>query len=168
MAKWDDLPGELHAEIWEYFCTNVVTSLLHVDNEPFETFVAECTAEISKEEREREEERRHETPADPCGRRDSIRSEKRYAAFKKARDAEKVSDRLAIEHAVLVSKGFAWSLRGHLEDRLKAIIKNGRTIKDEYRDLRYTHRGSMDNPERAAYSWWQSELSRRIKTWSIE
>jgi len=162
MAKWEDLPGELHAEIWGHFRNNVITSLLHVDNEPFETYVAECTAKLGEEERRREEERRDQVCTTPYERRQSIRSGKRYDALRKAQAIEKASDRLAVEHAVLISKELAWSLRGELEDRLKAMIKVGKTIHSKYIGLRY---GSWygEKTEKEAYGRWQSEISLRIQ-----
>jgi len=162
MAKWDDLPGELHAEIWGHFRNNIITSLRHVDNEPFETYVAECISKLSEEERRREDERRDQVCTTPYERRQSIRSEKRYDALQKAQAIETASDRLAVEHAVLISKDLAWSLRGKLEDRLKAMIKVGKIIHSKYVSLRY---GSWygEKTEKEAYGRWQSEISRRIQ-----
>jgi len=157
MANWEDLPGEIHAAIWGYFRNNIITSLVHVDNKPFETYVAECTAELSEEEREREEVRMHH----PLGMRDG-REENCYQAYLKAKAAEKANDRLAIEHALLISKEFAWSLRGLLKDRLETMIKLGKTIDDKYLDLFYAHRWGH-NSERDAYAHWQGDISRRIQ-----
>jgi len=147
MAKWEDLPGELHAQIWDHFRDQVIKSLTDVDNKPFETYVAECTAELSEEERKREEERMHEQLTKPHERIRGTRADKCFQAYKKAKAAEEASDRLAIEHALLISKNIAWSLRGQLKDRLETMIKLGKTINDKYFDLYYAH--GFDHQPRA-------------------
>jgi len=162
MAKWDDLPGELHAQIWDHFRNHVITSLVHVDNKPFETYVAECKTELSEEEREREEMRMHEQPTNLYEVKRTTREEQCYQAYLKAKATEKASDRLAIEPAVLISKAFAWNLLGQLKDRLETMVKLGKTINDKYDNLHFAHLLGHSS-ERDAYGDWQSVISRRTR-----